>query len=45
MKKRITCITLFNEESLSKIKKILSKLENYNLCIETRGIKLGKNIR
>ncbi len=32
MKKRITCITLFNEESLSKIKKILSKLENYNLC-------------
>lgn len=32
MKKRVTCITLFNEESLSKIKKILSKLENYNLC-------------
>lgn len=32
MKKRITCITLFNEESLNKIKKILSKLENYNLC-------------
>lgn len=32
MKKRITCITLFNEESLSKIKKILLKLENYNLC-------------
>ena len=32
MKKRITCITLFDEESLNKIKKMLSKLENYNLC-------------
>lgn len=32
MKKRFTCITLFGEESLNKIKKMLSKLENYDLC-------------
>lgn len=32
MKKRITCITLFDEESLSKIRKILLKIENYDLC-------------
>lgn len=32
MKKRITCIAVFNEESLSKIKRMLSKLKNYNLC-------------
>lgn len=32
MRKRITCITLFDEESLNKINKVLLKLKNYNLC-------------
>lgn len=32
MKKRFTCITIFDEESLNKIRNALSKLNSYNLC-------------
>lgn len=32
MKKRYTCITLFDEESLNKINSVLLKLKDYNLC-------------
>lgn len=32
MKKRYTCITLFDEKNLNKIRNILLKLEDYNLC-------------
>lgn len=32
MKKRFTCITLFDVESLNKIKKMLSELGEYDLC-------------
>lgn len=32
MKKRYTCITLFDAESLNKICNTLSKLKDYNLC-------------
>lgn len=32
MKKRFTCITIFDKESIEKINKMLSKLKEYNLC-------------
>ncbi len=32
MKKRYTCITLFDDESLNKMSNILLKLKDYNLC-------------
>ena len=32
MKKRLTCITIFDETSLNKIKNVLSVLDNYSLC-------------
>ena len=32
MRKRITCITIFDKESLNRINKVLLKLDKYHLC-------------